>query len=205
MARDDDDILRIALELQAEQEARQDQNEALKDLGVSQENLERATRLVRGQAMARQARWKRGVGLAALVIGGLVSWMLLAMLTPSPYAIDAGISSSDGHTKPRLTTAQAQGPLLFWAEVRDLESDAVFGLHVDWLAPDGVTLASCTDSRHHKREERLRFSCKVELTPPIPPGAWRVKFSLQNNKLGRMALPLRGAETPGELRVQISD
>ena len=205
MTRDADDILRIALELQASQEARQDQDDALRDLGVSQEVLEQATRIVNAQAMARQARWKRGLGLGALILGALASWTLFAMLTPSPVAVYAGVTSSAGNEGPQLTTLQARAILEFWAEVKNLESDGVFSLQVDWISPAGETRASCSDSRHHKREERLRFACEVELAPPVPPGDWRVRFALQNKKLGRMALPLGGSETPGEFRVLIKD
>jgi hypothetical protein len=205
VTRDDDDILRLALELQAKEETRQDQEEALRDLGVSQANLDRATQLVRAQAHVRQQTWKKRIGLIALILGALASWMLLALLTPTPSAVIAGVSLADGRARTQLSMAEARGPLEFYAEVQDLESDAVFGLHVDWLSPTGETLASCSDSRHHAREARLRFSCRVELSPPIPPGEWRVRVALQNKKLGRMPLSMHGVETPGELRLKISD
>jgi hypothetical protein len=117
-------------------------------------------------------------------------------------ALQAG--PGGGALRESFSAAQAGEGLWLWAELQDLEADAVFGFEATWHSPAGEVGGTCEQSRNHAREARLAFWCRVVLREPVAPGDWRVTLGLTSRHTGRLALTQAGSDQPLEVRFRVT-
>jgi hypothetical protein len=204
--RDDDDILRVALELAA-----RERGQTTADVDTIQpHHLAQATAFVQAREAGKRRRMHRALGLLALVGTALCCLFLYELGTPVPVVVRAGFTlPTEPPEKAKLgttfTRAQAADGLVAVVELENLLSDASFVLDAAWRGPDGKEQAVCSGNRQHVRERRLVLSCRAPLPQPVAVGTWHVQLLVSHPRLYQMEVPLPGSATPGELALTISE
>lgn len=206
MARDDDDILKLALEAAAREQGR-----TTADVDtLLPSHLEQARKAVEAREAGRRRRFQRILGFVALM-GALAGALFLYELgTPVPVVVRAGFTPPVEHpetAKLAATFPRAQAVEGLWVvvEIEDLLADASFVLDASWLAPDGKEAAVCSASRQHGRERHLVLACRAALPQPVAVGTWHVQILLSHPRLYQMQVPFPGSTEPGELTLTITE